>query len=215
MSYIAERREEEKERRRGEILDAAESLYAKQGWEAVTIDQVARSARLSRALVYIYFRDKDDLLFAIGERAMKLLHQRFAAALDTPGSGRDKVDAIGRAYMGYSLEFRHFFDFCSRFQSHEVSAAPSPNEQACHEVSEAVMDLVVKAIEAGVADGSIQPALAREPRLLAMSLWAFTHGIVQITIAKAADLAERGLAAAAFSNYAFELVRTMLRSSPT
>ena len=214
MSYIVERREEEKERRRGELLDAAESLYAKHGWEAVTMDQVARTARLSRALVYVYFRDKDDLLFAIGERAMKVLHQRFAAALETPGTGRDKVDAIGRAYMGYALEFGHFFDFCSRFQSHEVSAAASPNEEACHQSGEAVMDLVVRGIEAGVADGSISPELAREPRMLGMSLWAFTHGIVQITIAKAGDLARQGVAAPVFSNYAFELVRTLLRSSP-
>lgn len=214
MSYIVERREEEKERRRGELLDAAESLYAKHGWEAVTMDQVARTARLSRALVYVYFRDKDDLLFAIGERAMKLLYQRFAAALETPGSGRDKVDAMGRAYMGYALEFRHFFDFCSRFQSHEVGPAASPNEEACHQAGEAVMDLVVQAINAGVGDGSISQDLAREPRLLGMSLWAFTHGIVQITIAKAGDLARRGIAAPVFSDYAFELVRTLLRSSP-
>jgi AcrR family transcriptional regulator len=213
MSYIAERREEEKERRRGEFLDAAESLYAKEGWEAVTMDQVARTARLSRALVYVYFRDKEDLLFAIGERAMKLLYQRFAAALETPGSGRDKVDAIGRAYMGYALEFRHFFDFCSRFQSRQAEAASSPNEEACHAAGEAVMGLLLQAIELGVADGSISPSLAREPRMLALSLWAFTHGIVQITTAKAQELASQGLAAAAFSGYAFELVRTLLRGS--
>jgi len=214
MSYILERREEEKERRRGEFLDAAESLYAQHGWEAVTMEQVARTARLSRALVYIYFRDKDDLLFAVGERAMKMLHQRFAAALATPGSGRDKVDAIGRAYIGYALEFRHFFDFCSRFQSHVVGSAASPNEEACHQLAEGVMDLLVQAIEAGVADGSVSPALAREPRLLGFSLWAFTHGIVQITIAKADDLARQGVAASVFSDYAFELVRTLLRSAP-
>ena len=59
MSYIAERRVEEKERRRGEIADAAERLYADKGWEAVTMDQVAKSARLARALVYVYFRDKE------------------------------------------------------------------------------------------------------------------------------------------------------------
>jgi len=213
MSYIAERREEEKERRRSEFLDAAESLYAKDGWEAVTMDQVARTARLSRALLYVYFRDKDDLLFAIGEHAMKVLHQRFAAALETPGSGRDKVDAIGRAYMGYALEFPHFFDFCSRFQSHEVSAAASPNEEACQQAGQAVMDLVLRGIETGVADGSISRELAREPRLLGMSLWAFTHGIVQIATAKAADLARQGVPAPVFSNYAFELIRKLLRSS--
>ena len=87
MSYIAERREEEKERRRSEILAAAEALYAKHGWDAVTMDQVARSARLSRALVYVYFRDKEDLLFAIGDRAMQLLKTRFEAAAAGPGSG--------------------------------------------------------------------------------------------------------------------------------
>lgn len=214
MSHIAERREEEKERRRDELLDAAESLYAKNGWEAVTMDQVARAARLSRALVYVYFKDKDDLLFAIGERAMTLLRQRFAAALQTPGSGRDKVDAIGRAYMGYALEFKHFFDFCSRFQNHEPSSAASPNEEACSQAGDAVMDLVVQGIEAGVADGSISAELAREPRLLGLSLWAFTHGIVQIAVAKAEDLARQGVAAPVFSEYAFELVRTLLRSSP-
>jgi AcrR family transcriptional regulator len=214
MSYIAERREEEKERRRGEFLDAAESLYARQGWEAVTMDQVAKTARLSRALIYIYFRDKDDLLCAVGERAMKLLHRRFAAALETPGSGRDKVDAIGRAYMGYALEFRHYFDFCSRFQGRKTSSGASPNEEACHQAGEAVMDLVVQAIEAGVADGSISPLLARHPRMLGLSLWAFTHGIVQIAVAKADDLARQGVAPQVFSEYAFELVRTLLRGSP-
>src|SRR5271170_5992924 len=103
MSYIAERRVEEKERRRGEILDAAEALYAKKGWDAVTMDQVARGARLSRALVYVYYRDKQELLFAIGERAMGLLRDRFAAAFAGSSLGMEKVEAIGRAYMGFAF----------------------------------------------------------------------------------------------------------------
>jgi len=53
MSYIAERRQEEKERRRAEILDAAEAVCAEVGWDAMTMDQVARKARLSRALLYV------------------------------------------------------------------------------------------------------------------------------------------------------------------
>src|SRR3984893_7356585 len=111
MSYIAVRRGEEKERRRAEIFDAAEALYAKKGWDELTVNQVSRSARLSRALVYVYFRDKEDLLFAIGERAMRLLRDRFMAAIVVPARGIDQVDAIGRAYMDYAHEFPHYFDF--------------------------------------------------------------------------------------------------------
>ena len=99
MSYIAERRQEEKDRRRTEIVDAAESLYAESGWEAVTMDQVARRARLSRALVYVYFRDKGDLLFALVERSLDNLRERFIEAQRGHDRGIDEVEAIGRAYL--------------------------------------------------------------------------------------------------------------------
>jgi AcrR family transcriptional regulator len=42
MNYIAERRQEEKERRRAEILDAAEAVIADGGWDELTMDLVAR-----------------------------------------------------------------------------------------------------------------------------------------------------------------------------
>ena len=70
MSYIAERRQEEKERRSEEIVAAAEELYRELGWDAVTMDSVAKRARLSRALVYVYFKDKRDLHFAIAQNGI-------------------------------------------------------------------------------------------------------------------------------------------------
>ena len=215
MSYIAERREEEKERRRSEILASAEALYAKQGWDAVTMDQVARSARLSRALVYVYFRDKEDLLFAIGERAMELLSSRFQAAAAGPGTGLQRVDAIGRAYVAYALEFPHYFDVCSRFQSHAMGSEPSANETACHLAGDQVMGTVVGVIEAGIRDGSLRKDIG-DPLMLAFTLWAFTHGITQLVMAKSADLARRGIAIPDFSNYAFKLLsEAMQRYRPS
>lgn len=206
MSYIAERREEEKERRRAEILDAAEALYAKKGWDALTVDQVARSARLSRALVYVYFRDKEELLFAIGERAMRLLRDHFRAAAAGHELGMDKVEAIGRAYMAYAYEFPHYFDFCSRFQAHSVALQPGSHEGACQLVGDEAIAVVVKAIETGLRDGSIRPGVG-DPLLLATTLWAFTHGVIQLAMAKGSELARLGIAIPDFSDYAFGLLR--------
>src|SRR5215213_4728908 len=118
MSYIAERRQEEKDRRRSEIVDAADSLYAESGWDVVTMDQVARRARLSRALVYVYFRDKGDLLFALVERSLENLRERFIVAQRGHGRGIEEVEAIGYAYLEFSRELPHYFDSCSRFQAH-------------------------------------------------------------------------------------------------
>src|SRR5450631_4670615 len=212
MSYIAERRGEEKERRRAEILDAAETLYAKKGWDAVTVDQVARSARLSRALVYVYFRDKEELLFAIGERAMGLLRDRFFEAAARHAKGLDKVEAIGRAYMAYAYEFTHYFDFCSRFQAHAVAVDPGSHEGACRVAGDQAIGVVVQAIEAGMRDGSIRPDVGA-PLMLATTLWAFTHGIIQLAMAKGDDLARFGIAIPEFSNYGFGLLRSIMQST--
>ncbi len=211
MSYIAERREDEKERRRGEILDAAEALYIDKGWEALTVDQVARSARLSRALVYVYFRDKEDLLFAIGERAMRLLLTRFTAALGTRLLGMDQIEAIGRAYIGYALEFPHYFDFCSRFQSHSETTDAGSNEDACRLMGDQVLGTVVQAIGTGLGDGSVRSDIG-DPRMFALTLWAFTHGIIQLAMIKAHDLARHGVAISDFTDNAFVLIRRMAQA---
>src|SRR3974377_138764 len=98
MSYIAERRVEEKERRRAEIVDAAERLYDEKGWDSVTMHQVAKAARLSRALLYVYFRDRDELHFAIGERALAVLRARFLDAV--AGHARGLAQGAARDRQG-------------------------------------------------------------------------------------------------------------------
>jgi AcrR family transcriptional regulator len=208
MSYLVERRVEEKERRRGEIVDAAERLYADKGWEAVTMDQVAKGARLSRALIYVYFRDKEELLYAIGERALGVLRERFSDAVGRHTRGMDQIEAIGRAYMAYAHEFPHYFDACARFQAHAMAAEPGSNEGACAVAGDKALAVVVEAIETGVRDGSLRADIG-QPMLLAVSLWAFTHGIIQLAMAKGADLAHFGIAVSGFTNYAFGLLRRM------
>jgi hypothetical protein len=47
--------------------------------------------------------------------------------------------------------------------------------------------------------------------MLAFSLWAFTHGIIQLVMAKGADLARRGIAIPDFSDYAFRLLNEAMQ----
>src|SRR4029077_2203214 len=110
MSYIAERRLEEKERRRAEIVDAAGAARREVGLDALTMDDVARRARLSRALLYVYVQDRSDLLFRLAERAMTLLHVRFVEAAERHRTGVEQVSTIGRAYVAFSQEFSVLFD---------------------------------------------------------------------------------------------------------
>jgi AcrR family transcriptional regulator len=193
MSYIAERRLEEKERRRAEILDAAEAVTASVGWDAMTMDQVARKARLSRALVYVYFKDKTDLMFGIGERALVTLRQYFADAIAKQARGLDQLVAIGHAYIAYSREQPVYFDVTARCELIPPDTSNlQPNEKACLLVSDTVHRLMQEALELGVRDGSVRPDVG-DARAVTVCLWGFTHGILQLSSTKANLLAHDGL----------------------
>jgi len=210
MSYIAERRQEEKDRRRAEIVDAAEDLYREVGWDSVTMDSVARRARLSRALVYVYFKDKRDLHFAIATRAMETLRIRFEEATARSKLGLEKVEAIGRAYMAYGQEFPHYFDACARMELHAPDASEgSPQESASLQMSQGVHDICEQAIATGLRDGTIRADLG-DVAVTTRVLWGFTHGLIQIAITKAQLLAGVGISVPQLTQHAIHLVKQML-----
>lgn len=206
MSYIAERRQEEKDRRRTEIVDAAEELYRETGWDAVTMDAVARRARLSRALVYVYFKDKTDLHFAIATRAIEELARRFAAAAEHPGSGAEKVLAIGRAYITYGVELPHYFDCCARLELHTPrEGEPTPQEALLYEASSLPHDVVIRVLEAGQRDGSIRSDLG-DLAITARVLWGFSHGLIQIAMTKGEVLSRVGIGVNQLTDQALDLL---------
>ena len=211
MSELSQRREEEKEQRRAEIIDAAEAVYADVGWDAATIDQVARRARLSRALVYVYFKDKQDLHFAIVERALADLHRRFQEAARAPKTGIAKVEAIGRAYVQYSRETPHYFDACSQFQAYQAAEAEAAdsNEDACLNASRQVHGVLVEAIRTGTQDGTIRSDLG-DPLMTAIALWGFAHGIIQLASTKVEMLKKFDIAIDPLIQHGFGLMTASL-----
>ena len=197
MNYLADRRLEEKERRRADILDAAVAVATTDGIDDMTMDDVARKARLSRALLYVYFQDKSDLLFALCGRALELLHQRFVEAAARHRLGLEQIQGCGRAYVAFSQEFPVYFEALARFEAHAPdpadagSGAPG-NEVECMVRGDKVHAVMIECIQRGIADGSIRADVG-PPVLVSFTLWGFLHGIIQLTATKANVMAQHGM----------------------
>ena len=180
VNDIAERRKEEKGRRRAEILDAAEQVSGSSGWEELTMDQVARRARLSRALLYVYFKDKVDLMYALNERCLIALQQRFTQAYQTKQLGLEKVHAVGEAYVAFAEECPIYFNILARCALRGVNTKdPSANELACQVIGQVMLGEVVAVLEGGVRDGSIRADLGNRV-VAATALWGFLQGVIQV-----------------------------------
>lgn len=213
VTYLAERREEEKERRRLEIIEAAERIYADKGWDLLTMDQVARVARLSRTLVYVYFKDKDDLMLAIAGRGLEKLAARFRDAVGHKKLGIDKLEAIGRAYFEFGIDFPHYFDAQTRFQAGHKLGEDRPCETDCDQAIDKVHNVIVETLRLGIADGSVRPDVG-DVETVSVLLWAFSHGVVQIVAAKGADIEARGIALDQLVENAIRMIQAMLATQP-
>ncbi len=91
------RRDREVRRREGYrevILHAAERVILSKGYSALTMDDVAREAQLSKATVYKYVAGKGALLFEILGHSFDEVRLRFAAVLDGPGTAAEKLGRL-------------------------------------------------------------------------------------------------------------------------
>jgi len=191
MSYLAERRLEEKERRRLEILEAAAEVAGVVGFDAMTMEQVARKARLSRALVYVYFKDKHDLLIGLCVRALEVLRERFNAAVAAETQGYKQVEACGRAYVRFASDHPTLFDALAQVEAH-APIADDPSLEVSLKAGDELQNILVEAIERGKADGSIRPD-AGPSALLGLTLWGLMHGVLQLTQHKSGSLESAGV----------------------
>src|SRR5512135_1785894 len=84
--------------KRERILSAAERIFARHGFFAAKVSDVAKEAGVADGTIYLYFKSKDDLLISLFERRMEQLNRtlRIAIAGKPP---RDQLRAFIRTYL--------------------------------------------------------------------------------------------------------------------
>lgn len=108
-------RAENYEERRQELLDAAASMFAEKGFDGASMAQIASSCGVSKALLYHYYKSKEELLYSMllshclllvrtGEEAVAKAGRTFV------GSDQDKaraqLDSLVRSLMQLYIESR-------------------------------------------------------------------------------------------------------------
>ena len=99
---VAERRQREKDQRRNDIIDAAEKIIFRDGCHGASMEQVAVEAELSKATVYSYFKNKEELYFSIFMRGHDLLYK----IIDTE---IEKLDSTDQKVLGRDTYYQNVY----------------------------------------------------------------------------------------------------------
>lgn len=171
------RREREKQARYDTILDAAELVFSEKGYERTSMDDIARTASLSRALLYVYFKDKAAIQRGIMLRAGHSLFRRFEEARQTADNGLAQIRAMGESYYRFYLEEPDYFSALTKASTAMAEADESQAEEMLCSKSD-LMELMVGAIELGLQDGTMNRERITNPVQTALYLRGALHGVI-------------------------------------
>ena len=173
---VSERRQREREERRNHILDAAERVFLERGFDETTMDDLAGEAELAKGTLYLYFKNKEDLLADLLVRRRSPLLQRFGEAAADASHGLDHVrrliEAQLESFAGDPPQFRRFF--LHRMVDGPPASSDAPGVEAHSRHVRRVISSFLQAIERGQSDGSIRTDL--DPHALTAHIWGGTVG---------------------------------------
>jgi len=90
--------------RREQLLDVGRKLFAEKGFEAVSVEEIASKADVSKPVVYEHFGGKEGLYAVVVDREMNHLLNAIGDAL-TAGSARELLEQAGMALFDYIDEY--------------------------------------------------------------------------------------------------------------
>lgn len=169
------RRERDIQRRayyRDVVLRAAERVILRKGYSALTMDDVAREAQLSKATIYKYVAGKGALLIEIVGQAFDNIKVAVAGIVEGTGSAGDKLGRLVQAILKSEEDARHFNRVLwmdkamfrlMRLFAHPPSkagAAPAADRKLLATVKQKrqeIIDLGARVLEEGVASGEFRP----------------------------------------------------------
>jgi AcrR family transcriptional regulator len=100
---VSRLRQKHKQRRATQVLDAAEALFAKRGYEATSVEEIAERAGISKPIVYEHFGGKEGLYAVIIDREVEHIVASIVEAISS-GTPRERVEQAALAFLRYVQE---------------------------------------------------------------------------------------------------------------
>jgi AcrR family transcriptional regulator len=86
--------------RRAMLIDIGRSVFAKRGYEASSVEEIAERAKVSKPIIYEHFGGKEGLYAVIVDREMEYVVRRISEAIAT-GTPRERVEHAALAFLTY------------------------------------------------------------------------------------------------------------------
>ena len=157
------------------VLEVAEKLFDKKGFEAVSMDEIAFETGISKSTVYVYFKSKQIIWDSIVCRYMEQLLEDARNAADGEGSFEDRY-------------YKLCFDIADKFEKHPLFCKATLGRismdmeqevyKKIYDVGEQTNEEIARFIRSGIEEGKVRKDIDIYPAVIMM--WSSISGIISM-----------------------------------
>lgn len=174
---VRERKERDKAEMREMILQSAHKLFIDRGFEEVSIRNIAEAIEYSPATIYLYFKDKNEIFYALHNEAFKRFNAMMGEHLSTIPDPFDRLIGMGEGYIRFAMEHPKYYEIMFIMESPMDCEENREEWEEGNKALAALENLLITCQQAGRFQG-------QDPRVLAFSIWSYMHGMCSLSLRK-------------------------------
>lgn len=194
------------------ILDASRKLFLKYGVEKTSMDDIALNAECSKATIYVYFKNKEDIYYHITSEYMTSLRDSvrecFANSSDYERAFFTMCNMMARFEQDYPM----YFDcILGKIDANTEKMAELPILKKIFDLSEEINSIVCDFLERAKADGFVRADI--DPIQATFVMWSGICGLISLYSAKKEYLEDGlGFARGSFLRNGFSMILDAVRA---
>ena len=203
---MGRRKKEPRNVHRENIVSAASSLFMEKGIAATSMDDIAKTAGYSKATLYVYFENKEEIVGILVLNSMKKLYNYISSALIQHETTKARYDFICRGLVQYQEEFPFYFKMVlDKINIDFESQDYLPEEKETYQIGEEINEKIKNFLLSGMEKGDLRGDLEIMPAIF--NFWGMLSGIIQLAANKEEYIKKSmGLSKNEFLEYGFSLI---------
>ena len=171
-----QRRERDRQEMRDNILRAAMKLFSEESFEKTTMRRIAEAIDYTPGTLYWYFKDKDEIVFALHQRGFEMLFakQQPTMAIADPV---ERLRTLADVYLDFALENPQYYDLMF---INSATGRCIERDEGSWKAGEAAFGVLRETVRQVIESGRMRGTT--DPDVAAYACWAAVHGIASLLI---------------------------------
>ena len=175
---MARRMKEELTVHQNRIAQTAGTLFSEKGINNTSMDEIAKNAGYSKATLYVYFKNKEEIVSFLALKSMRKLKNILVESLDGTKDSKDAFLSMCFALVDYQKEYPDFFDRTLNYIQIDTNEADNSLLNQTYKIGEEINQTIEKYLELGIQKGELRTCENYIETIFHM--WGMISGIIKL-----------------------------------